>query len=229
MATFTFLNKPSVPIPLLCVLVPLTCPGHLWMEQGVQEAGECRPCPRGARICTQLLPPQQHPQLPSRRGVSPHPVPPRLIPSRLILFHPVPHRTLPTARRDPPKEGNHRHPPGAGGLPAAPAEPTGIPRGASPASPALRRELGARSGRQGRRVPSCCRLSAETRVALPGVSGDRPRHSLLLAVCFICKLLARRGPCGGSGDASRRHRWPWGHPDPCQPPKKPQIPVGCWQ
>lgn len=186
------------------------------MEQGVQEGGERRPCPRGARICIQVLPPQKHPQLPSRRGVAPHPVPPRLIPSRLILFHPVPHRTLPTARRDPPKRGTTDTPRGQAGSQLRWRSPQGSGSRREPHPPPPRADGSGVPAVAGRRVPSSCWVSAETRVALPGVSGDRPRHSLLLAVCFICKLLARRGCCralrgvgrckaagiGGFGDTS---------------------------
>lgn len=196
------------------------------------------------RICTQLLPPQQHPQLPPRRGVAPRPVPARLIPSRLILFHPVPHRTLPTARRDPPQRGGTTDTPrGQAGSQLRRRSPQGSRREPRPPPPRSdgRSPRGSRvPAVAGRRVPSCRWVSAETRVALPGVSGDRLRHSLLLAVCFICKLLARRACCralhrvrrckpqasAALGTSSR------GQADPCQAaslPKKPQIPVGCWQ
>lgn len=164
-------------------------------------------------------------------------------PSHPIPSHPASSCSIPshTAPAVAPQRGEPQTPPGAGGLPAAlgwRSPPGSIPCGASAASPAPRPALGARSGRG--RARSRCWVSAEPRVPLPGGSGGRPSRSLLLAVCFICKLppqiaAGAAGPCAGSGDASRGHGWPWGHPAEdrclpgCRPPKKPQIPVGCWQ
>lgn len=201
-ATFTVLNKPSVPIPPLplCVLVPLTCPGHGWMEQGVQEeGGECSPHPG----------PGPAPEEPGSASRCCHPrsIPSCLpagvwlpIPSHPVSSHPasscsIPSHTAPSPPRDvTPQRGEPQTPPGGRRAPSCAGGAHRDPVGS------LTRLPRAQTGSwvpavAGRRVPSCCWVSAETRVALPGVSGDRSRHSLLLDVCFICKLLARRGCC----------------------------------
>lgn len=200
----------------------------------------CRLCPRGARICTQLLPPQKHPQLPSRRGVAPHPVPPRLIPSRLILFHPVPHRTLPTARRDPPQRGEPQTPPGGRRAPScaggAHRDPVGsltrLPRAQTGAHPA---------GAGCPQWPAdVCRAAAGSQLrhvwlcpVSPGTDPDIPCSWLfvLSANCWhavaACRALHRVRRCkpqasAALGTSSRGQI-------SARLPKKPQIPVRCWQ
>ena len=91
-ATFAFLNKTLVPD-----LCPFTFPLPTLLPRSIpSSAGAAFPPGWGS---------------PSRPTLS-HPIPSRLVPS-----HPAPHP--PHRATGPPKQGNHRHLPGADGLPAA--------------------------------------------------------------------------------------------------------------
>lgn len=235
-AIFTFLNKPSVPIPLLllCVLVP---PDLSWVcewSRGCKREGSAGPAPEEPGSASRCCHPRSIPScLPAGVWL---PIPSHPVSSHRASSCSIPSHTAPSPPRDvTPQRGEPQTPPEGR---RAPSCAGGAHRDRDPVG-SLTRLPRAQTGAGCPQWPAdVCRAAAGSQLrhvwlcpVSPGTDPGIPCSWLFVLSANCWHAVAAAGPCAGSGDAKPQASVALGtHPyQAASLQRSPQIPAGCWQ